>query len=145
MVENAHTAGTGMAGWYPSILGPLHGIGQHIAEFFSPDSDAAALEAHYEINMELPGVAQADVKIDLHDNSLMIHGEKRSERKEEGKTYFFSERSFGAFQRTFRLPSDADTDGITASFKDGILTIRVPKAGATREASRRITISQHPD
>lgn len=141
MVEKAHTAGTGMAGWYPSILGPLQGIGQHIAEIFSPNSDAAALEAHYEINLELPGVALEDVKIDLHDNSLMVHGEKRSERKEEGRTYFFSERTYGAFQRTFRLPPDADSDGITASFKDGILNIRVPKQGATREAARRISIS----
>lgn len=142
MVEKTHTAGPGMAAWYPSILGPLRGLQQHIAEFYAPQSDAAASEAGYEINMELPGVAPDDVKVELHDNSLMIHGEKRTQRKEEGKTYFFSERTFGSFQRSFRLPPDADTDGITAAFKDGVLNIRVPKAGATPEESRRINITQ---
>ena len=145
MVEKSHTAGPGMAAWYPSILGPLRGMQQHIAEFYSPQSDAAASDAGYEINMELPGVSPDDVKIELHDDNLMIQGEKRTQRKEEGRTYFFSERTFGSFQRSYRLPSDADADGITATFKDGVLTIRVPKAGATAEKSRRINITQHPD
>ena len=145
MVEKAHTAGTNMAGWYPSILGPLHGIRQHIAEFFSPQSDAAATKGHYEINLELPGVLRDDIKIEIHDNNLTVQGEKRTERKEEGRTYFFSERTFGAFQRSFRLPPDADADGVTAAIKDGILSILVPKAGATADTARRINITQHPD
>lgn len=141
MVEKAHTAGTNMAGWYPSILGPLQGIGQHIAEFISPQSDATASETHYEINMELPGVLLDDIKIDIHDNNITVQGEKRTEREEEGKTYFFTERTFGAFQRSFRLPQNVAADRITAAFKDGVLTIRVPKAGATPETSRTIKIT----
>jgi len=144
MVEKSHTAGTNMAGWYPSILGPLQGIGKHIAEFFSPQSDAAATEGQYEINLELPGVSLDDITIDIHDNNLTVQGEKRTEREEKGKTYFFSERTFGAFQRSFRLPPNAQADKITASFKDGILAIKVPKSGAERETSRRINITQHP-
>lgn len=145
MVEQSHTAGTNMAGWYPSILGPLHGIKQHIAEFFSPQSDAAATEEQYEINLELPGVSLDDIKIDIHDNNLTVQGEKQTEREETGKTYFFSERSFGAFQRSFRLPPNVQADDITAGFKDGVLTIRVPKASQAQEKSRRINITQHPD
>ena len=142
MVEQSHTAGHNLAGWYPSILGPLHGIRQHIAEFYSPQSDAAATENHYEINLELPGVALADINIDVQDNNLTVHGEKRTEREEKGKTYFFSERIFGAFQRSFRLPPGAQSEDITAKFKDGILTIRVPKIGAETAKSRRINITQ---
>jgi HSP20 family protein len=145
MVEKSHTAGTNMAGWYPSILGPLQGIRQHIAEFFSPQSDAVATEAQYEINLELPGVSLDDIKIDVHDNNLTVQGEKRTEREEKGKTYFFSERTFGAFQRSFRLPPNAAADKIVADFKNGVLTIRVPKAGPPPEKSRRINITQHPD
>ncbi len=145
MVEKSHTAGANVAGWYPSILGPLHGMGKHIAEFFSPQSDAAATEEKYEINLELPGVSLDDIKIDVHDNNLTVHGEKRTEHEEKGKTYFFSERTFGAFQRSFRLPPNVDTSDITAGFKDGVLTIRVPKAGAAPEKSRRIEVTQHAD
>ena len=145
MVEKSHTAGTNMAGWYPSILGPLQGMGRHIAEFFSPESDAAATEGQYEINLELPGVSLDDIKIDVHDNNLTVQGEKRTEREEKDKTFFFSERTFGAFQRSFRLPPNVATDKITAGFKDGVLTIRVPKAGPPPETSRRINITQHPD
>jgi HSP20 family protein len=145
MVEKSHTAGTNLAGWYPSILGPLQGIRQHIAEFFSPQSDAAATEGQYEINLELPGVSLDDIKIDIHDNNLTVHGEKRTEKEEKGKTYFFSERTFGAFQRSFRLPPNVQADDITAGFKDGVLTIRVPKVSAETEKSRRINITQHAD
>ena len=145
MVEKSHTAGTNMGGWYPSILGPLQGIKQHIAEFFSPQSDAAATEGQYEINLELPGVSLDNIQIEVHDNNLTVHGEKRTEKEEKGKTYFFSERTFGAFQRSFRLPPNVQADDITAGFKDGVLTIRVPKAGAEPVKSRRIKITQHAD
>jgi HSP20 family protein len=145
MVEKSHTAGTNMAGWYPSILGPLQGIGQHIAAFFSPQSDAAATEEHYEIKLELPGVSLDDIKIEIHDNNLTVQGEKRTEREEKGKTYFFSERTFGAFQRSFRLPPNVAADKIAADFKDGVLAIHVPKAGTAPETSRHINITQHPD
>jgi HSP20 family protein len=141
MVESSHTAGTNMAGWYPTILGPLQGIKQHIAEFFSPHSDATADETQYEINMELPGVSLDDIKIELHDNNLTVQGEKRTEKEEKGKTYFFSERTFGAFQRSFRLPSNVEADKITAGFTEGVLTIRVPKVGKAPETSRQIKIT----
>ena len=141
MVEISHTAGTKMAGWYPSILGPLQGIGQHIAEFFSPQSDAAATEGQYEIKLELPGVSLDDIKIELHDNNLTVHGQKRTEREEEGKTYYFSERTFGAFQRSFRLPPNVAADKITADFTDGVLAINVPKVGTAPETSRQIKIT----
>ena len=145
MVEKSHTAGANLAGWYPTILGPLQGIKKHIAEFCTPQSDAAATEEYYEINLELPGVSLDDIKIDVHDNNLTVHGEKRTESEEEGKTYFFSERTFGAFQRSFRLPPSVETDKISAAFKDGVLSIQVPKTRAAHDPARRIKITQHPD
>lgn len=141
MVEKSHTAETETTGWQPSFMPPLQGIGKRISEFFTPQSDATASEEKYEINMELPGVSLDDIKIEVHDNQLTVQGEKQTESEEKGKTYFFSERAFGAFQRSFKLPSNSVADKITANFKDGVLTIRVPKAGASPETSRRIKIN----
>ena len=69
-----------------------------------------------------------------------IKGEKRSEREEKGRTYFFSEREYGAFQRSFRLPEDAQADDVTADFKDGVLTVKVPKAGPPPDRTKKIKV-----
>lgn len=140
MVEKTHTAGETESAWRPGLLGPLRGIKQQIADFFAPQSEAAATGENYEINVELPGVSTDDIDIDVHDGVLSIKGEKHAEHEEEGKTFFFSERSFGSFLRSFRLPADADPDKIKAEFKNGVLTISVPKSGPPPEKTRRIEI-----
>ena len=140
MVEKSHTAGETPYGWYPSILGPLKGIKEHVAEFFAPQADAAATGETYEVNVELPGVSLEDITIDVHENNLTVHGEKKTEREEKGKTYFFSERTYGSFQRSFRLPANVDADKVSATFKDGVLSVSIPKSGPPPEKARRIEI-----
>ena len=135
MVEKSHTAG-----WWPNIYEPLRGVGQKIADWFAPLSEASAGESTYDITMELPGVRSEDIDVSVHDGNLTIKGEKRSEREERGRTYYFSEREYGAFQRSFRLPADAETEAITADFKDGVLTVKVPKAGPPPDRSKRIKV-----
>ena len=135
MVEKAHTAG-----WWPQLYEPLRGLGEKIADWFAPRADAAATQNAYEINMELPGVAADNIDISVHNGSLTIKGEKRFEQEEKGRTYFFSEREYGAFQRSFRLPADAQAEDITADFRDGILTVRVPKAGPPPERTKKIQV-----
>ena len=71
---------------------------------------------------------------------MTVHGEKKTEREEKDKTYFFSERTFGSFERSFRLPANADADNIAANFKDGVLAIRIPKSGPPPEKTRKIEI-----
>ena len=126
--------------WWPELMQPLRTMGERVAGFFAPSADAATTGETYEINVELPGVAAADVEVEVHDGLLTVKGEKRSEREEKGKTYFFSERSYGAFQRTFRLPADIDAGKISADFKDGVLKLNVPKLGPPKEASKKIEI-----
>lgn len=143
MVEKSHTAGQmgGQGGGlWPNLYEPLRGLGGKLADWFAPAADAAAGEGYYEINVELPGVASEDVDVALHENVLTVRGEKRFAKREEGRSYFFSERSYGAFERSFRLPSDADPEKITADFKDGVLTLLVAKAGPPPERARRIEI-----
>ena len=135
MVEKSHTAG-----WWPNLYEPLRGVGQKIADWFAPLSEASAGENTYDITMELPGVKSENIDVSVHDGSLTIKGEKRSQREEKGRTYFFSEREYGAFQRSFRLPADAETNKITADFKDGVLTVKVPKAGPPPDRSTKIKV-----
>jgi HSP20 family protein len=135
MVEKTHTAG-----WWPNLYEPLRNIGQSVADWFAPRSDASALQDCYEINVELPGVKSEDVDVSVHDNSVTIRGQKQSERKESGRSYFFSEREYGAFQRTFRLPPDADAGSVEATFADGVLTLRIAKLAQSEGRARKIAV-----
>ena len=137
MVEKSHTAG-----WWPQLYEPLRQVGERIADWFAPRSDASAMKEYYEINVELPGVKPENVDVSLNDNSLTVKGEKRTEREEKGRTYFFTEREYGSFQRTFRLPEDADAAKIDAAFNDGILCLRVAKKKPKKNQGRRIDIRQ---
>jgi len=88
---------------------------QQIADWFSPRSDAAAAENTYRIGLELPGVKQDDIEIELHDGVLTVKGEKKTVHTETKEGYFFTERQYGRFQRSFRLPADASGEQSGAS------------------------------
>lgn len=135
MVEKSHTAG-----WLPNIYDPLRTFGQKVADWFAPRSDASAMEDFYEINVELPGVKTDDVDVAVDGNNLTVRGEKRSERSESGRTYFFSEREYGAFQRTFRLPPDADNQKIVADYSDGLLKLKIAKTKPQKPEEKKIEI-----
>ena len=126
--------------FWPSLADPFRNLGTKIADFFQPSSDAANAEDRYEINIELPGVNEEDVDVIFNDHVLTIKGEKRSEHEEKTKSFYFSERTFGAFQRTFRLPDDIEADDISANFKNGVLTVTIPKTEVTQNKSRTIKV-----
>lgn len=135
MVEKSHTAG-----WLPHIYDPLRTFGQRVADWFAPRSEASAMGDAYEISVELPGVKADDVDVALDGNNLTVRGEKRVEREEKGRTYFFSEREYGAFQRTFRLPPDADTEAIDADYSEGLLNLRIAKLKPSKPEEKKISI-----
>lgn len=134
MVEKTHSAG-----WWPELYQPFRNIGERIADWFAPRSEAKAKSAAYEITLELPGVARDDIDVSLHEGVLTVKGEKRSEKTEEKEGYFFSEREYGRFQRTFRLPADADGESVQAEFTDGVLKISVARRAAA-EGARKISV-----
>ena len=90
--------------------------------------------------MELPGVEPDNIDIAVQDGVLVVSGEKQFEHEESGKSYYFSEREFGAFQRAFRIPLDADAEAIDAEFKNGVLTIRLPKARPVDGNARKVAV-----
>ena len=131
MVERTQTGG-----WMPSIYEPIRTVGKKVADWFAPRSDASAMTAAYVITMELPGVDPENVEIAVQDAALVVTGEKQSEQEETTKNYFFSEREYGMFQRAFRIPPDADADSIDAPFRQGVLTIRLPKLRVAGEGRK---------
>jgi len=141
MVEKSDLAST-PNDWWSTFYRPVQHFGQQVAEFFSPNSDAAVSDDCYEINLELPGVSDDDISIEAHDNRLTVTGEKKSNHEETGKNYYFSERTFGSFRRSFRLPADANEDAIEATHKDGVLTIRVGKLQPEQPSAKKIAINK---
>jgi len=132
---------TSSSAWWPGFTEPFRHMGERIADWFAPRAEAKASNAHYEITMELPGVTEGDIDVSLHEGVLTVKGEKRSEREEEGEGYFFSEREYGRFQRTFRLPVDAKGDDVAADFSSGVLKITVPKLAEVKETAKRIKVN----
>ena len=137
MVEKSHAGG-----FWPSLTDPLRQMGSRIADWFAPASEASTNETAYTISLELPGVTEKDVEISVHDSALTVKGEKRTGREETGETWFFSERQYGAFSRSFRLPPDADDDKVSADLRDGVLTIRVPKRAEEEAKARTVKIGR---
>lgn len=135
MVERTQTSG-----WMPSLYEPIKRASQKVADWFAPRSDAAVLADCYEITMELPGVSPDDMEIAVQDGVLVVSGEKRFEREVTEKSYYFSEREYGAFQRVFRIPPDANADAIDAEFKNGVLVVRMPKEKVAGGPARKIAV-----
>ncbi|WP_421701335.1 Hsp20/alpha crystallin family protein [Aliiroseovarius sp.] len=128
-------------GFWPSLYDPLRSFGHRLSEFLTPASEASLADDAYRIAIELPGVAEEDVELTVHDGLVQVKGEKSSEREEKGDTWFFSERQYGAFQRSFRLPPDADEAKVAADMKDGVLTITVPKSAPRAQNATRVKIN----
>ena len=92
------------------------------------------------MSVELPGVEEKDIDVSLHQGVLSVRGEKRIETVEEGAGYFFSEREYGRFQRSFRLPADADPEKIAADYRRGVLTVTIGKRGTDGTGARKIPV-----
>jgi HSP20 family protein len=107
----------------------FHNLGEEETALtaFSPAVDIEEHEKEFVISAELPGMKKDDIKINVKDNVLSISGEKNQEQKTEDKNYHRTERVFGAFQRTFRLPEYADQENVAAEYREGILQVTIPK------------------
>jgi len=130
------------SGFWPSVSEPMRNFGQRVAEWVAPASDASSSDDAYNISIELPGVAEKDIDLSVHDGIVTVKGEKSHEREEKGDTWFFSERQYGSFSRTFRLPADADGDKIEAHLEDGVLSLSVPKRVSAVGEAKKVAIKK---
>ncbi len=81
----------------------------------------------YAFKADVPGIKENDISINLTGNRLTVSGKREEEKKQESETYFSYERSYGSFTRSFTLPEGIDADKVSASLRDGVLAITVPK------------------
>ena len=113
---------TNVSKWYPAV-------------------DVLESKDSYLIHAELPGMKREDIKVEVKDGTLVLSGERKSEKPAEGVEYRHVERVDAKFWRSFSLPETVKHDGIEAIYKDGVLEIRVPKAEEAQP--RQIEISVH--
>lgn len=99
-----------------------------------PAVDVRESDGEIVVKADLPGVSKDDIQVELRDTDLVIKGERKKEEEVKEEDYYRCERSYGSFSRVIGLPADVKTDGATATFKDGVLEIRLPK---TEEARRK--------
>jgi len=92
------------------------------------------------VTAELPGVAEADIDVSVTDALLSIPAEKKEETRKDADNYHVSERHYGSIKRTFTLPDGVDVDKAKASFKDGVLSITVPKIARPKSATKKIPV-----
>ena len=104
-----------------------------------PPMDLVEADDHFVLKADLPGLAEGDVNIEVQDGTLTISGERKAEHEQREKGWYRIERSFGSFSRSLTLPDGVDPDRIEASFKDGVLDVRIPKPEERKP--RRISIS----
>ncbi|KPQ06642.1 MAG: HSP20 family protein [Rhodobacteraceae bacterium HLUCCA12] len=133
---------TPLGTFWPALYEPFRQFGGKLAEWVSTASEASSDDKAYSIRMEVPGVAENDIHLTVENGVVSVKGEKKSEREEKGDTWYFSERQFGSFERSFRLPADADEHGVKAALKDGVLTITLPRKAPKGDESRRVKIEK---
>ncbi|HEX6198881.1 MAG TPA: Hsp20/alpha crystallin family protein [Thermoanaerobaculia bacterium] len=104
-----------------------------------PSVNIRETEQAFFVEAELPGLTKKDIDITLENNILKLSGERRFEKDTKEESYHRVERSYGSFLRTFSLPSQVNAESVKASFKDGVLTIEVPKAEEAKP--RKIAIN----
>jgi len=106
----------------------------------SPSVDIFEEKDDVVVKTELPGMTKKDIEVNISDDTITLSGEKKKEEKVEKKNYYHLERSYGSFSRSFRLPTDVQTDKAKASFKNGVLEIRIPKTEEAKKKTKKITI-----
>jgi HSP20 family protein len=123
-------------------------FGRSMGGVLAPRIDVAEDEKAVTLTAELPGVKETDIEVSLAGDQLTIKGEKRSEhddkKESEGHAVHRTERSYGAFQRTLTVPYEVDPDQVSAQFRDGVLTITLPKPpdAVAQKQGRKIEVNK---
>jgi HSP20 family protein len=109
---------------------------------WTPSVDIIETKDDIVVEAELPGIRQEDINVSITDNVLTIKGEKKQEKEVKEENYHRIERSYGAFQRSFTLPTAVQADKAKASFKDGVLKVVIPKAEEAKPKEIKIEVNE---
>ncbi len=125
------TFGFPAAGWR---RGPLS------KELWSPQVEMLERDGNIVVRADLPGLKKEDVNVEVREKALILQGERKQEQEEEREGYYRSERSYGRFYRSIPLPEGINPDEANATFKDGVLEVRMPAPERAEPTGRRIEI-----
>lgn len=109
---------------------------------FTPKVNVSEDDAQVKVTAELPGVTEKEIEVTLAQNTLTLKGEKKEEHeeKDEDKSYHRVERRYGSFVRTVPLPTEIDEGKVDATFKDGVLTVTLPKTEAAQQQRKKVAV-----
>lgn len=119
---------------------PFHNLQEDMEIGWSPRLDVSETDSALEIVADLPGMEKKDINVSLEENLLIIKGERKEEKESKDKQYHTVERRSGSFYRALRLPVEVMNDKIEATFKDGVLTLKLPKAKESQKKVAQIEI-----
>lgn len=115
-------------------------FGRVMTSMRAPAVDIAEKDKEYEITAELPGIDEKNVEVSLSNGGLVIRGHKEEQKEEKKKDYFLSERQYGTFERYFSIPEGVESDKIAAAFKNGVLTVTLPKSAKMQASEKKIAV-----
>ena len=118
------------------FFGEYHQIAGFESEWL-PSMDVSETDGEISVRAELPGLEAKDIDLDISGDMLSIRGEKKKKEEKKEKDYYSRESYYGSFQRSIRLPAEVQSDKVEASFKNGVLDIRLPKSQKTQKKKDR--------
>ena len=128
--------------FWPQLHEPFRKFGSKLSEWVSPASDASSSDSSYKISIELPGVSETDIRLEAVKDLLVVSGEKTESKEDKGDTWYFSERQYGAFRRSFRLPPDAAGEDAEARIQDGVLEVTIPRKSVEDRQGKKIEVKK---
>jgi HSP20 family protein len=120
-----------------------HGETELSTRSWAPPVDIYETEEAIVLKAELPGVDPKDVEVRVEDNTLYLKGERKFEKEVKEQNYHRVERSYGSFARSFSLPNSISTDQVRAEFKDGLLTLTMPKREEAKPKTIKIDVTKN--
>jgi HSP20 family protein len=126
--------------WDTFLFGrPQRGGFQEIGEWL-PAVDVTETKSEIVVNAEIPGMDAKDIDISLNEGTLTIRGEKKQEREDKEEEYHLIERRYGTFTRSIPLPREVDSNTASASYRNGVLKVRLPKSGKAEKKEVKIKV-----
>ena len=128
---------------FREAFSPMFGEGEVSTRTWAPPVDIYETDENLVLKAELPGIDPNNVEIRVEDNSLYLKGERKFEKEVKEQNYHRVERSYGTFTRTFSLPSSIDADKVTANYKEGVLTLTMPKREEAKPKTIKINVNKN--
>ncbi len=122
---------------------PFFGEGESSTRTWAPAVDIYETENDIVLKAELPGIDPKDVEVKVEDNTLYLKGERKFEKEVKDESYHRVERSYGSFARSFSLPNSISAEKVKAEFKDGLLTLTLPKREEAKPRTIKIDVSRN--